>query len=294
MVALPNREAIQAELQKIFGSYEDLEKMDAGKTPTTIEGEVSLKYMADIEYAAVVRDVEETRVLLRGAYDEINAMYKEGAALEEKLSPTSKIRRGSLSDKYRASIARRRIQIPTGAESPCEIVSPSNYDLLGWFDIPVPDYSFAIEPEAKERKIDLVLQQLKDGVASIQESAVFREFLTTMSKFWQYSIGNQILIMLQRPSATHVAGYVAWKENFERQVKAGEKAISILAPCLPPKGLPEEIWRTSSGKEYLLRGKYVYEPVNGQKLVKPFETRALAMSWLKEQGAEKESEREMG
>jgi hypothetical protein len=181
------------------------------------------------------------------------------------------------------------------AVEPCELVSPKYYDLLSWFNIPLPDYSFAIEPEAKERKIDAVLQQLKDGVANIQESAVFREFLTTMSKFWQYSIGNQILIMLQKPNATHVAGFVSWKENFERHVKSAEKAISILAPCLPSKGFgfPEEIWRTSGGKEYLLRGKYVYEPVNGQKLVKPFETRALAISWLKEQGAEKESEREM-
>lgn len=125
------------------------------------------------------------------------------------------------------------------AETECQIISPQYYDVLRWLNIPVPDYSFAIEPEVKERKIDEVLQRLKDGVARIHESAVFREFLITMSKFHQYSIGNQILIMLQRPTATRVAGFYTWKD-LGRYVKKGESGIAILAPCLPPKA--EEIW----------------------------------------------------
>jgi hypothetical protein len=122
------------------------------------------------------------------------------------------------------------------AETECQLISPQYYDMLTWFNVPVPDYSFAIEPEVKERKIDEVLQKLKDGVSRIHESSVFREFLTTMSKFWEYSFGNQILIMLQRPGATRVAGFVTWKE-LGRHVKWGEKGIAILAPCLPPKAL---------------------------------------------------------
>ena len=116
----------------------------------------------------------------------------------------------------------------------CEIVRPRHYDLISWVGAPVPDYSFAIEPEVKERKIDEVLKRLKEGVNEIQDSHNFREFLLTMSKFHDYSIGNLILITIQRPDATRVAGFRTWQE-LGRWVKKGEKGIAILAPCLPPK-----------------------------------------------------------
>lgn len=119
-------------------------------------------------------------------------------------------------------------------ETECQIISPQYYDVLTWFGIPVPDYSFAIEPEVKERKIDMVLQRLKDGVGRIHDSSLYREFLITMAKFHNYSLGNQMLIMLQKPSATRVAGFVTWKD-LGRYVRAGEKGIDILAPCLPPR-----------------------------------------------------------
>ncbi|MFA5186456.1 MAG: ArdC family protein [Patescibacteria group bacterium] len=113
---------------------------------------------------------------------------------------------------------------------PCEIVPPQYYDVLPLLDS-VPMTSLLLEPSAKERKIDEALRRLKEGVESIQSSSVFREFLLTMSKFHQYSIGNQILIMLQRPGAKHVAGFNTWKD-LGRSVMAGEKGIMILAPCV--------------------------------------------------------------
>ncbi len=116
----------------------------------------------------------------------------------------------------------------------CEKVSPRDYNLLSWVGAPVPDYSFAVESETKERKIDEVLKRLKEGVDSIQQSDRFREFLLTMSKFHNYSIGNLILIMLQKPDATRVAGFSTWKDLY-RWVKKGEKGIAILAPCMRPK-----------------------------------------------------------
>lgn len=118
----------------------------------------------------------------------------------------------------------------------CEIVSSQQYGLLRWFGAPVPDYSFAIETETKERRIDEVLKKLKDGVDDIQQSEHFRSFLLTMSKFHDYSLGNLILIASQRPDATRVAGFSTWK-NLGRWVKKGEKGIAILAPCLPPKAI---------------------------------------------------------
>ena len=130
--------------------------------------------------------------------------------------------------------SKRESCIPKVEAGKCEIVRPRHYSLVSWFNAPVPDYSFAIEPETKERKIDEVLRKLKSGVDIIQESENFREFLLTMSKFHDYSIGNLILIMLQRPDATRVAGYTTWKE-LDRFVRKGEKGIAILAPCMPPK-----------------------------------------------------------
>ncbi|MDD5083068.1 MAG: ArdC family protein, partial [Dehalococcoidales bacterium] len=123
---------------------------------------------------------------------------------------------------------------------------PSQYrDLIGWIGEPLPSYSLAVdllpevEIEVKARRIDEVLKQLKDGVEGIQDSYQFRLFLTTMSKFHDYSIGNQILIMIQKPEATRVAGFNTWKD-LGRWVRKGEKGIAILAPVMPPKPKPEE------------------------------------------------------
>jgi uncharacterized membrane protein (UPF0127 family) len=56
----------------------------------------------------------------------------------------------------------------------CEIVQSQDHDVLSWVGAPVPDYSFAIEPEAKERKIDEVIKRIKDGVNGIHENENFR------------------------------------------------------------------------------------------------------------------------
>ena len=119
-----------------------------------------------------------------------------------------------------------------------EPVPPQYRDLIGFIDEPLPDYSLMALPlvvaEVGETKLEAVMKQLKNGVEGIQDSSQFRLFLTTMSKFHIYSIGNQILIMLQQPDATHVAGFVTWKE-LGRWVKKGGKSISILAPRFPPR-----------------------------------------------------------
>ncbi|MDO9334110.1 MAG: ArdC family protein, partial [Dehalococcoidales bacterium] len=133
------------------------------------------------------------------------------------------------------------LSLPTGEK--CEVVSPQYYHLMDWFNIPLPDYSFAIEPEAKERKIDEVLKKLQEGVAHIHESGAFRDFLLTMSKFHQYSFGNQILIAIQRRDATRVAGFNTWKD-VSRWVKKGETGIAILAPCMSGERLKCPICET--------------------------------------------------
>ena len=118
---------------------------------------------------------------------------------------------------------------------------PSQYRYLArWVSGTLPEYSLAVEllPAVEtatgERKIDAVMKQLKDGVETIQQSDKFRLFLSTMAKFHDYSIGNLILIMIQKPGATHVAGFNTWKD-LGRWVKAGEKGIAILAPVMPAR-----------------------------------------------------------
>ena len=114
-----------------------------------------------------------------------------------------------------------------------ESVPPEYRYLVGWLKEPAINFLPSIEAEPGEKKIDAVMKQLKQGVESIQGSENFRQFLNTMAKFHDYSIGNQILIMLQRRDATRVAGFNTWRD-LERFVKKGEKGIAILAPIFPP------------------------------------------------------------
>lgn len=82
----------------------------------------------------------------------------------------------------------------------------------------------------KNEKVKELFNQLEEGVKQVYESESYKNVLTVMSKFHNYSAGNCILILMQFPTATHVAGYKSWQTNFNRQVKKGEKAIKILAP----------------------------------------------------------------
>lgn len=75
------------------------------------------------------------------------------------------------------------------------------------------------------------LKLLEDGIKSLVNSDTYKTYLKIMSRFHSYSFGNCILIMMQNPAATHVAGYRAWQQKFHRQVKKGAKAIRVIAPC---------------------------------------------------------------
>lgn len=81
----------------------------------------------------------------------------------------------------------------------------------------------------KER-VKAITEQLEQGVRDVYTSGKWAEYLQTMSKFYNYSAGNCLLIMMQCPTATLVAGYRTWQKEFKRNVKKGEKAIRILAP----------------------------------------------------------------
>lgn len=76
------------------------------------------------------------------------------------------------------------------------------------------------------------LKMIEEGVMNIYDSDKFKEYLIFLSKFHNYSFNNVILILSQCPHASLVAGYKFWQNKLNLQVKKGEKAIKILAPCI--------------------------------------------------------------
>lgn len=74
-----------------------------------------------------------------------------------------------------------------------------------------------------------VTDRLEQGISELFESERYKEYLRVMSRFHRYSFGNTILIAIQKPDATHLAGFQAWKK-FGRHVKKGEKGIKVIAP----------------------------------------------------------------
>lgn len=76
-----------------------------------------------------------------------------------------------------------------------------------------------------------ITDKLEQGIKELFESEKFKEYLTTMSKFYNYSFNNTLLIAMQKPDATLIAGYTSWQRNFDRHVMKGEKGIKILAPA---------------------------------------------------------------
>lgn len=87
------------------------------------------------------------------------------------------------------------------------------------------------EYTSPSERLKALTDQLEQGVSDVFQSGQYAAYLTAMSKFHHYSFGNTMLIFMQCPNATHVAGYHDWRRNFGRQVKRGERGITILAPC---------------------------------------------------------------
>jgi antirestriction protein ArdC len=81
----------------------------------------------------------------------------------------------------------------------------------------------------RENKVAAALTTLEQGIATLTDADSFKQYLTTMARFHQYSYGNVALILAQRPDATQVAGYRTW-QTLGRQVKRGEKGLAILVP----------------------------------------------------------------
>lgn len=96
------------------------------------------------------------------------------------------------------------------------------------------------EKQTNKDRMREIVDSIETGIKELFESDKYRQYLSTMSRFHRYSVNNTMLIYMQRPDATHVAGFNKWRDQFGRNVLKGEKGIRIIAPT-PYKKKVEEI-----------------------------------------------------
>ena len=96
------------------------------------------------------------------------------------------------------------------------------------------------EKQTSKDRMREIVDSIENGIKELFESDKYRQYLSTMSRFHRYSVNNTMLIYMQRPDATHVAGFNKWRDQFGRNVLKGEKGIRIIAPT-PYKKKVEEI-----------------------------------------------------
>ena len=96
-----------------------------------------------------------------------------------------------------------------------------------------------LKAQKPAEKMKEITDRLEAGIQELFDSDRFKEYLRVMSKFHNYSFNNTLLIAMQKPDATFVAGYTSWKNNFGRQVVSQAKSIKVLAPS--PYKIKKEI-----------------------------------------------------
>ena len=95
------------------------------------------------------------------------------------------------------------------------------------------------EKKTNKERIKDITDSIENGIKELFESDKYKEYLSVMSRFHRYSVNNQMLIYMQNPNASLVAGFNRWHDQFERNVKKGEKGIKIIAPTPFKKKIEE-------------------------------------------------------
>ena len=95
---------------------------------------------------------------------------------------------------------------------------------------PCPVIPIVLTSEKPADKLKEITDRLEQGITELFESERYKEYLRVMSKFHNYSFNNTLLIAMQKPDASLVAGFSAWKNQFHRNVIKGQKGIKIIAP----------------------------------------------------------------
>ena len=86
------------------------------------------------------------------------------------------------------------------------------------------------EKQNHKERLKEITDSIETGIKELFESDKYKSYLQTMSRFHKYSLNNTLLISMQKPDATLVAGFIKWRDGFSRHVKKGEKGIKIIAP----------------------------------------------------------------
>jgi len=178
--------------------------MMANTSPTYIAHQIEIGYPLELQRAFVALDN-------RPEYKEIADTFRKRL---EAIPPTQREQAAPNVD-YDA--------IATRAPAVATVKPPEQAQ-------PQPVIPLVLNAEKPAEKLKEITDKLEQGIKDIFNSEPYKSYLNTMSKFYNYSINNTMLIAMQKPDATLIAGFKAWKSNFERSVKKGEKGIKIIAP----------------------------------------------------------------
>ena len=118
---------------------------------------------------------------------------------------------------------------------------------------PRPVIPIVLTSEKPAEKLKEITDRLEQGITELFDSERYREYLRVMSKFHNYSFNNTLLIAMQKPDASLVAGFSAWKNNFERNVMKGQKGIKIIAPS--PYKIKQEMQKIDPHTQKPIIGK---------------------------------------
>jgi antirestriction protein ArdC len=113
---------------------------------------------------------------------------------------------------------------------------------------PLPVNVITLESEKPAEKLKEITDKLESGIAGIFESEQYKDYLKTLSKFHDYSLNNTILIAMQKPDASLIAGFNAWKNDHGRNVIKGQKGIKIIAPSPYKVKVQQEKTDPATGK----------------------------------------------
>lgn len=94
------------------------------------------------------------------------------------------------------------------------------------------------EKQNHNERLKEITDSIETGIMELFESDKYKSYLQTMSRFHKYSLNNTMLISMQKPNSTLVAGFNKWRDGFSRYVKKSEKGIKIIAPT--PYKIKEE------------------------------------------------------
>ena len=128
-----------------------------------------------------------------------------------------------------------------------------------------PVIPIVLTSEKPAEKLKEITDRLEQGITELFDSERYKEYLRVMSKFHNYSFNNTLLIAMQKPDASLVAGFSAWKNNFGRNVMKGQKGIKIIAPS--PFKIRQEVEKIDPHTQKPIIGKDG-KPVTEEKEIK--------------------------